>query len=212
MRTKNIFSISFRKYRDTKKRFNLFNSLYSRHHYVNSSCKFCVSIELQKHRLKPISVRTCFVLILLFIITYLLHACTVAFHSDGRVSEHNSNNCTLNQSSNLVMSHANQTVIQSLSHLINQWFIQSVNNFINQSINQSTNQPTNQPTNHDNYSIYSMRRSLCNVACITRQSSNQSSNQSIIISSQSVCQACKLTIYQCKSLYHHCSGSDSLHK
>ena len=51
----------------TKKKKNLFtsiiktvNSLCSRHHYVNSSCLFCVSIELWKHRFKPISVRICF--------------------------------------------------------------------------------------------------------------------------------------------------------
>ena len=45
---------SFRKYRDEEKEKQLVyfnhqnvNSLCSRYHYVNSSCKFCVSIELQ---------------------------------------------------------------------------------------------------------------------------------------------------------------------
>ena len=33
------------------------NSLCSRHHYVDSSCQFCVSIELQKHDFSPISAR-----------------------------------------------------------------------------------------------------------------------------------------------------------
>ena len=48
----NMFSISFRKYRDEKKKINLFyldhqnvNYLCSQY-YVNSWCHFCVSIEL----------------------------------------------------------------------------------------------------------------------------------------------------------------------
>ena len=48
-----MFSISFRKYRDEKKKINLFyldhqnvNYLCSRQYYVNSSCHFCVSFEL----------------------------------------------------------------------------------------------------------------------------------------------------------------------
>ena len=32
------------------------NSLCLRHHYVNSSCKLCISIKLQKHNFQPISV------------------------------------------------------------------------------------------------------------------------------------------------------------
>ena len=50
--TENMFFISFRKYRDEEKEKQLVyfelqneNSLCSRHHYVNSSCKLCVSIE-----------------------------------------------------------------------------------------------------------------------------------------------------------------------
>ena len=33
------------------------NSLYSRHHYVNSARQFCVSIDLYKHDFQPISAR-----------------------------------------------------------------------------------------------------------------------------------------------------------
>ena len=31
------------------------NSLCSRHHHINSSCQFCVSVRLQKHGFKPIN-------------------------------------------------------------------------------------------------------------------------------------------------------------
>ena len=49
------FFISFRKHLDEKKEKNLLtdyqnvNSLCLRHHYVNSTRQFCVSIELYKH-------------------------------------------------------------------------------------------------------------------------------------------------------------------
>ena len=51
-----MFSVSFRKHRIEKKGKQLINfdnqnvkSLCSRHHYVNSPRKCCVSIELYKH-------------------------------------------------------------------------------------------------------------------------------------------------------------------
>ena len=54
--TENMFSVSFIKHRDEKKGKQLLyfdhknvNSLYSRHHYVNSSCWFSFSTQLQKH-------------------------------------------------------------------------------------------------------------------------------------------------------------------
>ena len=48
----NFFSISFRKHHDEKRKQLVYfdhqnvNSLRSRHHYDNSSCQFCVSIEV----------------------------------------------------------------------------------------------------------------------------------------------------------------------
>ena len=64
------FSISSRKHLDERRGKNVFtfllfyfylhqnvNSLCLRHLYVNSSCQFCVSTELQKHDFQPISGR-----------------------------------------------------------------------------------------------------------------------------------------------------------
>jgi len=48
----NMFSVSFREFCDKKGKQIVYfdhqnvNSLCSRHHNINSSCKFCVSIEL----------------------------------------------------------------------------------------------------------------------------------------------------------------------
>ena len=50
--TENMFCLSFRKQHDEKKGNNFFTliinkeNLFSRHHYVNSLCWFCISIEL----------------------------------------------------------------------------------------------------------------------------------------------------------------------
>ena len=51
------------------------NSLCSRHHYINSSRQFCVSIELYKHGLRPISMHICFGF---FLVNMYIESCNLS--------------------------------------------------------------------------------------------------------------------------------------